>query len=384
MRVCLLSTYLPQRCGIATYTAALAHALAEDGGQPPVLLSEWGALSGDDHGVISYPTFSRTEDYGPSAVKKALELKTELVHVQHSPDILGMDQRLPNLLAALRQQGIATVVTLHTVHTVASAAAERRFGVGNFHRRLAEAAGALVVHGGPAMAAELVRQGVPDNKIQKIAHGTPVNIAVDRAQARLHLGLAQEAKVLLCFGFIHLQKNLHTVVLAMNRVLRQVPNALLYIAGSLQNRAWYNRSYLQLLRTLIRQQGLAQSVVLREEFVSTEEAAVLYGACDVVLLPYAQGYGSASGIAHSAIGARRIPLCSRSPKFLEIGSAIDPELLVPTHSPKAWADALLSLLTDEPRRAILTERVARYAEETAWPEVARRHRQLYRSLVSIS
>ena len=381
MRVCLLSTYLPQRCGIATYTAALARALADDGQEPPHVISEFGAFAGNDQGVTSWPAFSRHQDFGPAVVEQALKLSADVVHVQHSPDILGMDKRLLRLLQTLRAKRIATVVTLHTVHNPQSAAIDRRFGVSGFHCQLADATDALIVHGGPAMSAELVRQGVTRAKIREIAHGTPAFNTVNRADARQRLGLAQDAKVLLFFGFIHPQKNLHTVLLAMNRVRRCVPNVLLYVAGSLQNRSWFNRIYLNLLRALITRESVSKYVIFREEFVPAQEALDLYGASDVVLLPYSQGYGSASGIAHNAIGAHRIPLCSRSPKFLEIGSAIDPSLLVSTHSPKAWADALSRLFTDDARRAALTERVERFARETAWPEIACRHRQLYQSLV---
>lgn len=384
MRVCLLSTYLPQRCGIATYSAALAQGLAQSGEPPPDIISERGALSGSDGRVRSWPTFERSGEYGPSVLRQVAELGARLVHVQHSPDIFGMDARLLNLLEGLRREGVATAVTLHTVHSLASAAIERRFGVANFHRRLAETADALVVHGGPAMASELQRQGVPSNRIHEIPHGTPHLPAVDRATAREQLGVAPSAQMLLCFGFIHMQKNLHTVLLAMKALHRSVPNVLLYVAGSLQNRAWYNRAYLTSLRMLRDRFELTPWVTLREEFVAPDAAAALYAAADVVLLPYAQGYGSASGIAHQAIGAHRIPLCSRSPKFQEIGDAIDPELLVSTHSPTAWAQSLARLLNDVDRRQSLTKKVVAYAERTSWQNVARLHRELYGRLLSPS
>ena len=106
----------------------------------------------------------------------------------------------------------------------------------------------------------------------------------------------------------------------------------------------------------------------------------LYGASDIVLVPYAQGYGSASGIAHQAIGAHRVPLCSRSPKFSEIGAAIDPGLVVPTHSPRAWAEAMTGLLTDSARLASLGEKVTNYAHDTSWPNIALQHERVYRAV----
>lgn len=384
MRVCFLFTHLPQRCGIATYTAALAHALADDGGQAPQVIAELGAAAGDDHGVVSWPVFDRRQGYGSAVVQQALALGADVLHIQHSPDILGMDKRVLWLVQELRRQGIATVVTLHTVHNPTSAAIDRRFGVVRFHRQLAEVASQLVVHGGPAMRAELIRQGVAKEKICEIAHGTPALARIDKPLARQKLGLRLDAKVMLSFGFIHPQKNLHTIIQALSKIRRKVPNVLLYIAGSLQNHAWFNQLYLRVLHSLISRQSLSEHVIFREQFVPADEVPLLYGAADVVALPYAQGYGSASGIAHHAIGAHRIPLCSRSPKFSEIGAAIDPSLILPTYSPVAWADALVRLFTDETRSEELTQRVVRYASETAWPEVARAHRQLYRSVVARS
>lgn len=386
MRLCLLSTFPPQRCGIATYTAALAQALNETGELSPWILSEWndGSPVGtvESAGIQSHPTFVRTTDYGPAVLARARELEADIVHVQHSPDIFGMDGRLTNLLAALKQNGIASVVTLHTVHSALSAAIERRFAVAKFHQSIADSVGRIIVHGGDGMSDVLVCQGVDAERITEIPHGTSAIATLDKAEARRRLELPPDAQVLLCFGFIHLQKNLHTVILAMDHLVERQPNVVLYLTGSLQNRAWFNRGYLALLHLLKDRPKLRNKVVLKEQFVPAEETACLYGAADVVLLPYAQGYGSASGIAHNAIGARRIPLCSRSPKFREVGAAIDEGLLVPTHSPKAWADALFRLLTDGTWQSTLLQKVDHYAQITAWPAVAQQHLALYRSLVN--
>lgn len=386
MRLCLLSTFPPQRCGIATYTAALTQALNETGALRPWILSERSDGSPVDSvesaGIGSHPTFVRTTDYGPAVLAQALKLEADIVHIQHSPDIFGMDERLTNLLAALKQNGIASVVTLHTVHSALSAAIERRFAVAKFHQNIARCGGRLIVHGGDAMSDVLVRQGVDAERITEIPHGTAAIATLEKAEARRQLGLPADAHVLLCFGFIHLQKNLHTVILAMDHLVERLPNVVLYLTGSLQNRAWFNRGYLALLRLLKDRPQLRHKIVLKEQFVPAQETPCLYGAADVVLLPYAQGYGSASGIAHNAIGARRIPLCSRSPKFREVGAAIDPGLLVPTHSPKAWADALFRLLTDKSWQATLLRKVDDYAQLTAWPAVAQQHLALYRSLIN--
>ena len=383
MQVSIVSTYPPQRCGIGTYTARLSRALANEGNSSVTVLSERGALDVRDGPVRSVVTFRREDDYVQAIVRKAVEVRADVVHVQHSPDIFGMDARMPLLLSRLKACGIRSVVTLHTVHTTCSGAIERRFRVASFHRKLGEAADALVVHGQHTMADELVEQGVPRSKISTIAHGTTDLATVDREAARHQLGLPIDGPVLLYFGFIHPQKNVHTILLAFRPLIRRVPNCRLYLAGSVQNPIFTNRVYRNTLRWLIHGQGLGDHVVFREEYVPAEEAPVLYGAADLVLLPYAQRYGSASGIVHDAFGAGKVPLCSRSPKFAEVGVAIDSQLLISTHSPRAWADAIADLLGNPVRLARLRTRVQQYAAKTSWGCVAEQHRTLYERILSV-
>jgi glycosyltransferase involved in cell wall biosynthesis len=380
VRLCFVSTYSPQRCGIATYTAALAGAISRESGERPTVLAEIGAAEGTIDGVRSLPVFERRGDYVPALVAAARQSAARVIHVEHAPDILGVDERLPRLLEHMRAIGAITVVTLHTVHTPASGALERRFGVRRFHRRVGLAADAIVVHGDRQMADELVRQGVPAHKVHVIAHGTTVHVPPDRTESRKRLGLPVDGPLLLYFGFIHIQKNLHTILRALARLGRSMPGVHLLIAGSIQNRAWYNRLYWWVCQRLMSRPALAGRVTVREGFVPAEDIPYLYGAADLVLLPYAQGYGSASGVVHSALGAGRLMLCSRGPKFLEIGDRLSQDLLVPAHDPEAWARRIAALLGDEAERRVLTDRIAAYAQATAWPRVAREHLDLYQRL----
>jgi glycosyltransferase involved in cell wall biosynthesis len=380
IRLCFVSTYSPQRCGIATYTAALAEAISRASGETPSVLAEIGAAEGAANGVHSLPVFERRGDYVPALVAAARQTGVRLIHVEHAPDILGIDERLPRLLEQLRAIGVVTVVTLHTVHTPASGALERRFGVKRFHRRLGQTADAIVVHGDRQMADELVRQGVPADKVHVIAHGTTVHVPPGRTESRHRLGLPADGPLLLYFGFIHIQKNVHTILRALARLRRSSPDVHLLIAGSIQNRAWYNRLYWWVCQRLMSRPALLGRVTAREGFVAAEDIPYLYGAADLVLLPYAQGYGSASGVVHSALGAGRLMLCSIGPKFLEIGERLSPDMLVPAHDPEAWARRIEALLGDEAERHALTDRVTAYAQATAWPQVARQHLDLYERL----
>lgn len=376
-----MSTYPPQRCGVATYTADLARALAGQG-TPVVVLSEYGAADGTVEGVASRPTWHRRMDWVAPVLAATQAAGADTLHLQHTPDTLGWDDRVPRLFAGCAQRGIASAITLHTVHTVASGFVEGRLRPARHHGRLAAMAGAVVVHGTAGQADTLRRHGVPDETIVVIPHGTPELRPPVQAESRARLGLAQSGPLLLYFGFVHVFKNLHTVIRAMAMLAPLLPDVRLIVAGSLQNRGWYNRLYLRICRRMTSALGLAARVEWREGFVPTDEVAALFGAADLVLLPHAQYYGSASGVVHRALGAGTLVLCSRSAKFAEIGQHVSPDLRVATYDPRAWAARIEHLLQDVAERQALSARARAYAEQTSWPRVAAHHLSLYERLRS--
>lgn len=378
MRVALVSTHPPQRCGIGTYTAALAPSLADLRAEVTVV-AERGALPTSGSAVRVLPCFDRAGDFSVPVLRAVVAEGAQVLHLQHSPDIFGTDERVLRLAAEAHRRGVAAFVTLHTVHTAASAALERRSGVGRFHRNLSRYA-TLVVHGAHAKAGILVPQGVAPDRVVVIDHGTTLVERPARDEARRALALPSDfldAKLLLYFGFIHPQKNLHTIVVAMRRLRSLVPAARLLVVGSIQNPSPSNRAYLWACRRAVSALGLEAHVAFQERFVDPSEVALLHGAADLVVLPYAQRYGSASGIVHGALGAGSLVLCSDSPKFAEVGERIDPRLQVATHSPRAWAERAAELLTRPDERARLAGRVRELARETAWPRVAERHLATY-------
>ena len=125
MRVSIVSTYPTQRCGIATYTAQLARAITDQGNDSLTVLAERGALDGIDGPVQSVATFQRHDEYERSILERTVKVRADIMHVQHAPDIFGMDTRLLRLLLGLRACGVRSVVRLHTVLTVWRGAMER-------------------------------------------------------------------------------------------------------------------------------------------------------------------------------------------------------------------------------------------------------------------
>ncbi len=377
MKLAFVSTWPPTACGLATYTEHIVRALVAGGTAPVTVLSEEGGDLAIE-GVDVHPVFSRRRPFAAPIVEAAVRLGVDVVHVQHAPDILGMGAELMALLQGLRSHGVRTVVTLHTVYDTWSGLIERKPHARSFHRALGVAADRILVHQ-PSMVATLVGHGVPPERLALVPHGTDRLGGGQGPRVRALHGVPPEAPLLLFFGFVHVQKNVHTLLKAMPAILARLPEARLLVAGSVAGGTWYNRAYAWYLDRLVRTLGLGQRVVLTKQFVDAADVEGTYAAADLVLLPHQQGYGSASGVLHQAIGAGKPLLASDVPKFEEL-KEIGADLLVPTTDARAWAERAVRLLTDADWREPRVQRLQAYAETTRWEAIARRHLDLYATL----
>jgi len=134
-------------------------------------------------------------------------------------------------------------------------------------------------------------------------------------------------------------------------------------------------------RQLAEELGVSSSV----DFLGTarpEDLPRLYAGCDVYCAP---GLGGETlGIVLLEAMASGAPVvASRIPGYDEtIRDGID-GILVPPAKPEALSSALISILTDEPRRKALAAAGLERAQEYAWPKIAQRTLDFYRELLSM-
>jgi len=375
MRLALVSTFPPAECGIGNYSHELVTALRREAPDVEVVvIAERDPRATESAEVLR--AWHRKETWVPAIAAAVERVRPDVVHVQHEESFLGHDGRMIALLEQLRARGIRSVVTLHTVHG----------GVlgGAYHRKLARACDRLVVHQRTGNRDTLLAQGVPPERVQLIAHGTPALALPDRATARAQLELPQDVPIALFFGFIHFRKRVHVAIDAFERSLGALGDARFVIAGRLRRSHILDTLYAKRFARSMRAGVAAGRIIYRPGFVPPEHKAAYYAAADVVVMPHVQPYGSASGVLHEALAARRAILCTRGKKFAEAVEALSDEFPdafpLPDHR-ASWQRGFESLLGSEARRAALAVCVGTLAEETSWAHSAQRHADLYRSLV---
>jgi len=369
MRVAIVSNYPPAECGIANYTHQLVTALHERAPDVDIrLVAE--ELPGETSTAAVRRVWNRKTEY-PRPILECIEaLAPDVVHIQHGLSIFGHDPRLPMLIFALRARGIRTVVTLHSVYTTRQARA--------YHRKLAHHGATLIAHQRVGGSELLRTHGVPADQLVVIPHGTPRLETMSRAAARDQLGLPQDATLVLFFGFIYYSKGVHTALAAFDRAAH---DARFLVAGRLRRNSYFGDSvYAWWLERKLRRNA---RVIYRPGFIPVDDKPAYYAAADLVVLPHRQAYGSASGVLHEALAARRPIACSDGPKFAELVERLAP--VVPEACPRAgdvagWQRAIERLLGDDTARARSAEVIATLADETSWGRSAEAHAVLYRRL----
>jgi len=379
-----ISTYPPIDCGIGIYTQKLANAMLQnEPGSGIRIFAPQGAVDFRENGLEVSACFSRKGDYADILAGAVRDSGISLVHVQQGFEGLVEGKRMESLVTKLHDDGIIVVVTFHTVYGPGwyRMLFMHRPNV-LFHRKISDNAH-IVVHN-RSSAQSLIRQGVGSERITVIAHGTTRMEKVPKKEARKKLGLPDDGFIFLVFGFIHAQKNIHTIAEAFKRAAVLNPDVRLLVAGSPGGGHAYNRAYAALVRKRLEPEISGGRVFWHQKFIPGDAVPLYYSACDVVLLPHAfQLYDSVSGVFHQAMGAEKPVICARSNKFKEVMSHVgDGEgIFVRSMDTGGWKRAMLQMAGDEAFRKKVSDSLVDYAEKTEWTEVAQSHYQLYRSLI---
>jgi polysaccharide pyruvyl transferase WcaK-like protein/glycosyltransferase involved in cell wall biosynthesis len=358
--------------GVASYSANLAGALDAAGAGVTVLASveEGEPAVGRDGSIEVRRVWRRGPTALPIAAAAARATGAPIVHLQHELFLYGGAAAGPALVPALAAlRGRRSMVTMHHVvdpaavdaefartHRVRAPALAARAAVVAVQRAIRAVAGTVIVHE-PAFAAV-----IPGAEV--IPHGVETPRAVDRAAARAALGVRDNRLCVLCFGFVAPYKGLEVALGAARLAVDAIE---LVIAGGDHPRlAAATDPYADRLR------AGAPGNARFTGFVPEPVVARWFAAADVALLPYPRPFASSGALA-LALAHGTPPLLSSA---LARTTGAPPELAVDA-DPAAVAARLRELAEQPSRRAALRESALAMAAGRAWPEVARRHLELY-------
>jgi glycosyltransferase involved in cell wall biosynthesis len=378
MKIAHLSTFWPIGTGLSLYTDLLISGMRAHRPERHTILAEIGSAPAQTEAYECIPCYRRNEDYVEPIAAAAASARPDVLIVQYAPDLFGHDNRLPRLLARLRDLGVRPVVNMHSVYPEDWRSGFRPGrSAAAFDRAVAEHAALITVHS-PRMKHDLITRGVAPDRIAVVPHGSRILSEGDVAASRVQLRIPEGAKVVLFFGFLWLGKGIEFLLDVFRGVQRQVPEAFLLVGGHTRHRRW--SFYVSTLRARAALLGVSGRCRFWGGFIPQDLVPTVYATADVVAMPYRQDYSSVSGVMHETAGMGKLMVCSRIAKFDEVETNIDRRLTADPNDRGAWIQAMVRLLRDEEWARQMKEKIRRFAEQTSWERVGKLHGDLYQDL----
>jgi glycosyltransferase involved in cell wall biosynthesis len=298
--VAFMGTYGPRRCGIASFTADLALAVASDDRRVlPMILAVT-----EPSGQYQYPSEVKFEirqnikaDYARAA-EFVNYSDVRLVSIQHEYGIFGGSDGgyVLDFLHALR---VPAVVTLHTV--LKKPSENQRAIV----RKLAAQCAQVVVMSQVARDLLASSYGVHNSKVRTIPHGIPVmQRQSDQRALKAKFGV-EGRRLLLTFGLLSPNKGIETVIRALPDLVAAFPDLVYFVVGATHPVILRREgeAYRTMLEREAEELGVRDHLAFRAQYVSGNELRQYLQAADIFVTPYLNEAQVTSGVLSYAMGA---------------------------------------------------------------------------------
>jgi glycosyltransferase involved in cell wall biosynthesis len=370
MRIAFVSSSVPRRCGIATFTAdVMAAVKAAD---PTVRCSIVAIDEPNSARAYGPEVRGRIRQREPGSYRAAAALlnaaTVDVVNLQHEFGLYGVwkddvyEDHLRPFLDELRKP---VLTTLHSVPPHPSES--MREAVRNIAARSDE----VIV-----MAHTAARLLVSDYGITKtpvvIPHGMPAIEPIGRHHLKRKLGM-EGRTIISTFGLVDPRKGLEFVIGAMPSIVAHRPNALYLVVGQTHPELLKTQgeTYRNTLERLVEDLGMSDHVAFVNEYLTQRDIVGYLLASDVYVTPYLDANQITSGTLAYALGAGKAIV---STPYLHAIEALADErgIIVPFRDAAAIADAVGRILDDPELKQRLERRAYAYGRQTAWPAVGRR------------
>jgi glycosyltransferase involved in cell wall biosynthesis len=366
-----LSTYPPTRCGLATFTEALAAAMEDRDNREARVVRVM-----DEPAPASEARFGRKMVAAelvagdPRSMGGAIRTLNgfDIVIVQHEYGIFGGEDG-DEVLEVLEGLSAPSIVVLHTVLDTPTPRQKMVL------ERVGELATSLVVMSERALE-NLAGYDVPMKKVRLIPHGVP--------ESSFDVSDRHAGRRVLTWGLIGPGKGIEWGIRAMAELGGMTPRPEYLVVGKTHPKvlAHEGEAYRDSLTALVRELGLEDVVSFVDEYLDADQLAAYLGSADVVLLPYDTRDQVTSGVLVEAVAAAKPVISTRFPHAVELltGGA---GVIVEQQDPMAIADAVRAILGEGGRAAEMSAAAHRVSAGTSWADVAAEYRALAENILTV-
>jgi glycosyltransferase involved in cell wall biosynthesis len=314
LKLAIISSIIPKRCGIATFSRDLLAGIheANNGVEVMAVAAETAEESFEYQlNVVARIHTDRRESYAEAA-STLNRLRPDMVSLQHEFGLYGgaMASFIQNgsshtaptgdyILDLVSALEMPVITTLHTV--LPSPDPSRREVI----RRLGELSHSVVAMTEDSCKILARDYGIPKEKIAMIHHGVTVVPQIPTAEAKKHLGLDRSEPILMISGLIGANKSIDTLLRAMPAILEKHPSTKLYVLGQTHPNilAHSGEAYRDSLTALATELGVSSQLVFVNRYLSLPELLEYLQSADIYLTLHKDPEQAASGTLAYALGA---------------------------------------------------------------------------------
>lgn len=379
--VLFLGTYVPEECGIATFTRDLYNAVRQS----------------DGHNYYSCAAVDRTgKDYSASpevcctirrntladylrASRDVNKNGFSMISVQHEYGIFG-GRCGEYLLAFLENMELPVVTTLHTLSTSPSMDEKEIL------QQLCALSDAMVVMSKTAESLlEKVYQ-IRHPSVHIVHHGVPdiSELEGDEERERNRLGLADK-KILSTFGLISKGKGIEYVIFALPEILSAHPDTVYLVIGKTHPAvlASEKESYRESLEELAEKLNVSHAVHFVNEYLTLDQLMRYLRATHIYITPYLNPNQIVSGTLAYAMGCGKAVVSTPylyAKEMLSHGRG----MLVPYKNPPAIAGEVNYVLSRPEALKEYERRAYSFGKNMVWGKVGRAYQRVFENVLARS
>jgi glycosyltransferase involved in cell wall biosynthesis len=369
--VAIVSSCLPRKCGIATFSENLRNGLKASGNISDVAFI--AINKGESHNYPDHVIFEIDQENLEDYYRAATALNSsdvDVVSLQHEFGLFGGSDG-NYLRVFLKHVEKPVVTTLHTVPQNPSV------GQRKVIQEIFELSEATVVMNALATDILVNMYDVPRTKVNVIPHG--VNL-IDYQNPRHYKQLLdlENSLIILTFGFLSPNKGIETMLKALPAVTDQCPEVLYIILGMTHpvEKKHNGEVYRDSLKGLVEDLGITNHVLFVDRFVDDEIMDMFVGAADIVVCPYHSQDQITSGVLSTALSRGKAIV---STPYLHAKEVLSKGLglLVEPKDPEAMAHAVIRLAEHDEERKHFCEQAYAFSRRLGWDSVAKRYGDLF-------
>ncbi len=372
-----ISSYIPRKCGIATYTKDLTGAINLIN---PYSKAEIFALVKPED-KINYPPevkFKINQYKINSYIKAADHInksRADMVVLEHEFGLYGGEfgEYIIKLIELVKKP---LIVTAHTIPDDASK------GYGLVLKDVIKFAKKVIVMMPQSLGKLIKKYNYPGEKIEIIPHGVPDILLEPNCKYKKKKGL-EDRLILGNINLLSEVKGLEYTLEALRHIKRQFSNVLYLIIGQthpvvLQT---VGEKYRNFLKEKIKLYDLQKNVKFINKYISLDELVEWLKVIDIYVAPYLDPQQSASGALAYAIGAGKI--CISTPYlYAKEVLANGRGLIVPFRDSQAIADAVTDIFKNPQKKSAMEKKTYKFGRLMTWYNIALQHLTLFDEVIN--